>query len=174
MPIYISPVAVLTDPEDDECPDCDDLAWNAFVQRHYSRIFAIPRSVGLPRADADDIAQETFIALFQLTPKPRNVVAWLCGTAKNKSADVWKQRFGHIAIREDVEWHDDFENRVELKEILSQAFGCLTQKELLTVKTMLTLWHPTDRKIANFLGKSPESVKKMRQRAFKKLRDALS
>jgi len=68
--------------------DGDSGAWNALVDQYARLIWAIARSHGLSVADADDVAQTTWLRLSEHLDKlrdPERVGAWLAVTARNEA-----------------------------------------------------------------------------------------
>lgn len=153
-----------------------ELAWSTLVHRYYRRIYAIPRHIGLPKEDSEDVAQDVFLSLYQSLPlKSDNLSAWLHEVAKNKAIDVWRKKFGSIAVDPDdcVMWDSNLEQTIENKDALVRAFKHLSPDERKVVNVMLEKPSVTDNLIAQELGKSKASVTKTRQRALEKLRKVI-
>lgn len=66
------------------CRDGDDAAWAELVDRHGGLVTAIARRQGLDASGADDVFQQTFIALTRSVDSmenPQGLVRWLITTA---------------------------------------------------------------------------------------------
>ena len=73
----------------------DQLSFETLFRRHYGRVYGlIFRLVGDPQ-EAEDIAQEVFIRLYQRPPRRRqthNVAAWLYRVATNRAYNAIRGR----------------------------------------------------------------------------------
>jgi RNA polymerase sigma factor (sigma-70 family) len=70
------------------CLQGSHAAWDALVRRYRRLVYSVPSRLGLKGSDADDIFQETFIALFQKLDGLRNrerLGVWLAVTARRRS-----------------------------------------------------------------------------------------
>ena len=59
----------------------DDAAFETLFLRHYSRVFRVLYHLMGSREEAEDLAQETFLALLRQPPAPgagTTLAAWLC------------------------------------------------------------------------------------------------
>ena len=65
-------------------------AWEALVARYERMVLAIPREMGLSQADAEEVFQATWIALFEqigLIRQPGALGSWIITTAQRQ---VWR------------------------------------------------------------------------------------
>lgn len=69
-------------------------AWEQIISRYERLVYSIPLSYGLPRDDAADVAQTTFLALFRslgaLRPETR-LSAWLATVAHRQTRRILRQ-----------------------------------------------------------------------------------
>jgi RNA polymerase sigma factor (sigma-70 family) len=73
----------------------DHRAWNRLFHRYQGSVVATARSTGLNAADADDVSQSTWLALFQhiyTLRQPERVRGWLVTTARNEALRLLRQR----------------------------------------------------------------------------------
>lgn len=65
----------------------DQLAFEQLFERHYAQVYRVAYGFVRVHDEAEDLAQETFLALYkqppQLTPQA-TLIAWLCRVATNK------------------------------------------------------------------------------------------
>jgi RNA polymerase sigma-70 factor (ECF subfamily) len=67
--------------------DGDELAFERLFLRHYSQVYRVLYHLVGSREQAEDLAQETFLALYHQPPvagKGASLVAWLCRVALNR------------------------------------------------------------------------------------------
>ena len=65
-----------------------DTAFEDLFLRHYGQVYRVLYSVVGSREAAEDLLQETFLALYQQPPRPKpdaTLVAWLCRVALNRA-----------------------------------------------------------------------------------------
>ena len=69
-----------------------DGAWERLVQRYAALVYAVPRRMGLPTTDAEEVSQATWMIVHRhlhLVKKPHSLAHWLITTA---SREAWKLR----------------------------------------------------------------------------------
>ena len=69
----------------------DEVAFEVLFVRHYSLVFAVLHRLMGDRQAAEDVAQETFLALHQQPPRTQlngGLPAWLCRVALNRGYNV--------------------------------------------------------------------------------------
>ena len=77
------------------CHAGDSAAWHALVLRYARLVQAVPIRYGMSRAEAEDVAQETFWALAQQVTRiedPDRLGGWLLTTARRISWRMMQQR----------------------------------------------------------------------------------
>jgi RNA polymerase sigma-70 factor (ECF subfamily) len=77
----------------------DETAFDTLFLRHYERVYRVAYGLTGSRADAEDLAQETFLVLFRQPPDlagQERLVAWLCRVALNRGYNAlrgeWRAR----------------------------------------------------------------------------------
>jgi RNA polymerase sigma factor (sigma-70 family) len=98
--------------EDDDAPllaavcDGSDLAFNRLIDRHQQAIRSFLRGVTAGPEDADDIAQETFLAVWRHARQFKaggSVKSWIYSIAWRKARDAQRRWFR--GQRRDTVWH---------------------------------------------------------------------
>ena len=88
--------------------DGSDLAFNRLIDRHQQAIRSFLRGLVAGPEDADDIAQETFLAVWRHARQYKaggSVKAWMFSIAWRKARDAQRRWFR--GSRRDTDWHDD-------------------------------------------------------------------
>ena len=89
------------------CRGGDPGAWEEIVVRHESLVYSVPlRLFELPREEAEEVFQETFLALLRHLDGIRNagsLSAWLIGTAARISKDRLKRARRRARLLESLE-----------------------------------------------------------------------
>jgi RNA polymerase sigma-70 factor (ECF subfamily) len=77
----------------------DQQAWSRIVDRYRPAVIRAARDVGLSAADAEDIAQETWLRLWQRegTIDPRRARAWLCTVARHLAIS-YRRKHGRVCL----------------------------------------------------------------------------
>jgi RNA polymerase sigma factor (sigma-70 family) len=85
-------------PSDEElltaCRDGDTDAWPRLVRRYEALVFSVPLRYRLSRVEAEDVVQNTFVALMDNLPTLRsdsNLGAWLCTVARRYTWRLLRQ-----------------------------------------------------------------------------------
>ena len=91
-PSPLDPLAPsLSDPElVARCLARDAEAWRLLVRRYRRLVYSVPHHMGVAREEADEVFQETFVALLEKLPQVRDrerLGAWLTVTARRKTLD---------------------------------------------------------------------------------------
>lgn len=71
----------------------DEAAFEALFLRHYGQVYRVLYNLVGSREEAEDLAQETFLALYHQPPAPggdATLIAWLCRVALNQVYRVHK------------------------------------------------------------------------------------
>lgn len=151
-------------------------AFNRLVDRHQQAVRVFLRRVVGPN-DADDVAQETFLAAWTQARSFRGgsaVRSWLFAIAWRKAKDT--QRIWFRRRRRDTAWHAGGDGREELpgeiRHALDQALGSLTMDQRAAVMLCLAYGF-THTEAADALGMPLGTVKSHVMRGRDKLREAL-
>jgi RNA polymerase sigma factor (sigma-70 family) len=81
-----------------QCVDGDQIAWERLIHRYRNLIFSIPVRMGLSQDDANEIFQETCLALISELPRirePKALAAWLIKVTLSKSARFHRTNSRH-------------------------------------------------------------------------------
>jgi RNA polymerase sigma factor (sigma-70 family) len=156
--------------------DGSERAFNQLVDRHQQGVRQFLRRL-VGSEDADDVAQETFIALWAQARSYRGgapVRTWLLGIAWRKAKDA--QRSGFRRRHRDTAWHADTDESVrpagETQAMLEQALAALPLEQRAAVMLCLAqgLSHP---EAAEVLGMPLGTVKSHVTRGRDRLRELL-
>jgi RNA polymerase sigma-70 factor (ECF subfamily) len=160
----------------------DGRAWQAIVDRHSSSILASAWYVLGDRAEAEDVAQETFIRLMGKAgtwqaggPKLRT---WLYRVAVNLCIDRKRQR--RTAPLEDAEERPDpasgegpLGHRLDVTRAVSRAMAALPERQRIAV-TLVHYQGMSNIEAADVLSVSVDALESLLARARRSMRDALA
>jgi len=166
------------------CLEGDGSAWAALVERHGPLVWAVAHRMGLSRADAEEVFQNTWtIALEELSRvrERERVGAWIGRVARHQSMRV-RRGYGiarraheHVA-REDVDatLPDEELTRLEERGRVAAALGRIGER---CARLLRTLYHESPRpayaEIAERLGMRIGSIGPTRARCLQKLESEL-
>jgi RNA polymerase sigma factor (sigma-70 family) len=161
----------------------DQSAWNRLVQEFESMIWAIARAHRLGDADAADVSQATWLALFQHIRKLNNsagVGAWLATTARRECLRVIRGSQRRVLFGDDGPEHESAEPApgdalliVERDDALRRAFSRLRATDQALLRLLTADPRPPYEEIAAALDMPIGSIGPTRQRALERLRDQL-
>ncbi len=81
----------------------DDTAFENLFLRHYDKVYRVVHHLVADRHEAEDLVQETFLALHQHPPRLPSgapLVAWLCRVALNRGYNILRgRRRGEAQLR---------------------------------------------------------------------------
>jgi RNA polymerase sigma factor (sigma-70 family) len=116
-------------------------AFNLLVDRHQQAVRVFLRRV-VGRNDADDVAQETFLAVWTQARAFRGgsaVRTWLFGIAWRKAKD--SQRAWFRRRRRDQSWHEELDDHeeftIDMQRAMEQALVALTLEQRAAVTVCL-------------------------------------
>ena len=151
-------------------------AFNRLVDRHQQAVRVFLRRV-VGRNDADDVAQETFLAVWKQARSFRgdaNVRAWLFGIAWRKAKDTqrtWFRRRRRAAV-----WHEAADDRDEFSgdigHTLERALASLSMDQRAAV-TLCLAYEFTHSEVAEALHMPLGTVKSHVTRGRDRLRELL-
>lgn len=149
----------------------DPDAFEALYRSHHRLVHGVLLA-RLPRADAEDLAQEVFLAAWERLADLRNddgFGGWLCAIARNRAASLARSRPREAALPEDVPGGPRAD---EGPEAVLAAIRRLPEayREPLVLRLVEGLSGP---EIARETGLTEGSVRVNLHRGFAKLRDLL-
>ncbi|MFN8079771.1 MAG: sigma-70 family RNA polymerase sigma factor [Kineosporiaceae bacterium] len=159
----------------------DDRAWAELVRRHAELVRAVCRRCGVFGACADDVAQVTWLALFTNIEKihtPHGITAWLRTTARRECLSQ-RRRAAREVPRHDLDCPvigpdpDEWLEAHRVRLMIRQAVGLLRGRERALVELLLQPDPPSYVEISRRLDMPLGAVGPVRQRALRRLREAL-
>src|SRR5581483_2739855 len=129
--------------------DGDPTAWAAVVQTYGGLVAAAARSLGLDAADTADVAQATWLTLFEHAGRirdPQRLGSWLLTVAKREALRLRRQAVRQTPVCADgvvdragepSSAPDAVVVRAEQQAMLHRAIGCLPATGQRLVRAML-------------------------------------
>jgi RNA polymerase sigma factor (sigma-70 family) len=161
----------------------DQSAWNRLVQEFESMIWSIARAHRLGDADAADVSQATWLALFQHINRLNNsagVGAWLATTARHECLRVLRGGQRRVLFGDDGPEHESPEPPpghallvAERDDTLRRAFSRLRETDQALLRMLTADPRPPYEEIAAALDMPIGSIGPTRQRALARLREQL-
>ncbi len=161
----------------------DQDAWARLVNRYAGLVNTVARRVGLSTFDAEDCAQNTWLALYRnrgVIRDPSRLPAWLIMTTKRYAIRMLDRQYRQSTFSQHVEPEsvgappDEELLRLESQDILNHAIGQLDERcQRLLHALFLSPDNPSYRKIAKTLQISPNAMGPLRSRCMKRLRKIL-
>jgi RNA polymerase sigma factor (sigma-70 family) len=153
----------------------EQAAWNALVARFTRRIRSAARSHRMSAHDAEDIAQTTWLRLFEHIDSirdPMGVGAWLETTAKRESLDTARRR-DRVRLSEDDDLVDERADETDITDQLeatqratavAQAIERLPESQRRLMALLASEEQPSYAEIARALSIPVGSIGPTRQR----------
>ncbi|MFK7962083.1 MAG: RNA polymerase sigma factor [Phycisphaerales bacterium] len=159
------------------CAEGRQDAWDALVARYERLVYSVPRRYGLDPADAEDVAQATFVQLFRRLETLRDessLASWLITTAHRESWRVGRRRpttAAHLAETiPDVGTPDPVQAAAwERAELVRRALDELGGRCRDLLRLLFSADRPDYSAIAGTLGIAIGSIGPTRARCFAKL-----
>ncbi|MBM4206012.1 MAG: sigma-70 family RNA polymerase sigma factor [Gammaproteobacteria bacterium] len=156
----------------------DHAAFEQLVERHLSPIHAYSYRLCRSRADADDLAQETFFKVWQRAetwrPSPVRVSTWLHRIAHNTFIDVWRRRDNAEPLDDQTAIETPLENdSAESPDSRTVVIGRALDTLPLNQRTAVALSLISDFSMAEtavIMGMTPHAVESLIARARRALR----
>lgn len=157
----------------------DATAWRELVETYAGLVNSVARRVGLSIPDAEDCAQQTWLALYRRRHSikdPQSLPAWLIRTTHRQAVYMTKRLNYQADLLHDesVSDHrslpDELVQQLEHQAILEKGMEQLDARcrQLLTA-LFLEEDELSYRRMASVMGLKPNSVGSMRTRCLKKL-----
>jgi RNA polymerase sigma factor (sigma-70 family) len=163
----------------------DASAWRTITERYIDLVYALARASGAPAAEAEDVTQEVFLALFESLPSlrdPARLGAWLVKTTRRRAWAARRRARGRRDRERTVARPDESPrgdptvrlDRVELRQCVRRAYAALGARcrDLLDL-LFLADSQPRYQDVAARLGLAPSGIGPMRARCLAQLEDEL-
>ncbi len=159
-----------------------DAAMAALSDRHLRPVLACAWRILGDRAEAEDVAQETFVRLLRKAPEWQPdgpaLRSWLLRVATNLCLDRRRARARIAPMPDDIERFEDrdkapLDDDLAIRRAVRRAVGDLPDRQ----RVALVLVHfqgLSGQEAANALGVSAEAVESLLARARRRLRTVLS
>ena len=168
----------------ESCRQQDPLAWNELVTRYERLVYTVPLRYGLTKAEADDVFQSVWLALFDHLPsleQPERVSAWLVTTAqracwdRRRGADYEKEAGVAVDTLVDTPWEEETGEEMivqyEQQSAVRRALARLEDRcRQLLGFLYYTVEKPDYATIAEKIGIPVGSIGPIRARCLEKLR----
>ncbi len=155
----------MTDPNNQWCEGLYD--------RHAAQVILYGRALGLSHAEAEDVLQETFLALLQLTKIPDNPLHYCLRTYRNRALNYRRSLWRRVARElESFRWFERNENETPRERAAMRCLQSLPreQREVIVLK----IWHRyTFEAIGQLLEVSPNTVAGRYRYGLQKMRKFL-
>ena len=131
------------------------------------------RALGLGESEAEDVLQETFVALLKLEKRPDNPEHYCVRAFRNRALNFKRGLWRRVARElESARWFEPAEAKNDLEEAAQRALSRLPveQREVIVLK----IWHEmTYEEIASTLDLSPNTVAGRYRYGMEKLKGIL-
>jgi RNA polymerase sigma factor (sigma-70 family) len=161
----------------------DQQAWDSLTRAFGPMIWAIAGAHRLHGADAADVSQATWLALFEHLrdlKDPARVGAWLATTARRECLRLLRQRERRVLYGDDAPEHESPDPRPGDMLLLSErdaalwrAFARLRPSDQALLRMLMTDPRPSYEEISAALDMPIGSIGPTRQRALDRLRKQL-
>lgn len=161
----------------------DQQAWNSLVAAFGPMIWAIARAHRLGDADAADVSQATWLALFEhlgTLHDPARVGAWLGTTARRECLRVLRDKERRVPVGDEFPEHESPDPSPGEELLLSErdaalwrGFGRLRASDQALLRLLTADPAPAYEEISAALDMPIGSIGPTRQRAIARLREQL-
>ncbi len=165
----------------------DDSAWQELVDGYSGLVYTVALRTGLSTADAEDCAQQTWLALYRNRKRirdPEALPAWLIKTTRRRAIHLYqKYSSGAAANAIDTDWNVQVDNaalpdemmaELESQAVLEAAVAQLDGRcKKLVTWLFLSPGKISYNEVSLRLGVKPNSLGPLRSRCLSKLRGIL-
>lgn len=159
------------------CENGDQRAWGELVHRYAWLVYSVPCRAGLNETDAEDVMQNVFRILFQKLPTlrdPSRLGAWLVTCARNETINQLRRSHPTSTLADELVASNNNLHGIEEQDLLRKAIGRLNGSEKIIVVALLENPEISDAELAAKTGLKQDSVRAVRGRALRKLKETLS
>ena len=151
-----------------------NLDWREqLYDRKAAELLLYGRALGLGESEAEDVLQETFVALLKLEKRPDNPEHYCVRAFRNRVLNFKRGLWRRVARElESARWFEPAEIKNDLEEAAQRALAKLPveQREVIVLK----IWHEmTYEEIASTLDLSPNTVAGRYRYGMEKLKGIL-
>ena len=151
-----------------------NLDWREqLYDRKAAELLLYGRALGLGESEAEDVLQETFVALLKLEKRPDNPEHYCVRAFRNRALNFKRGLWRRVARElESARWFEPAEVKNDLEEAAQRALAKLPveQREVIVLK----IWHAmTYDEIATTLDLSPNTVAGRYRYGMEKLKGIL-
>ncbi len=149
-----------------------DSAWcEQLYERKAAEIILYGRALGLSHAEAEDVLQETFIALFQLSGAPEEPEHYCLRTFRNRAMNYHRTLWRRLTRElESLRWFERSTCETPAEKLAMKGLAELPaeQREVIVLK----IWHDyTFERIGQLLNISPHTAAGRYRYGIKKLKE---
>ncbi len=145
----------------------------SLYDQHAAQIILYGRALGLSHAEAEDVLQETFLALLQLTGAPDNPLHYCLRSFRNRALNYRRGLWRRIAREvESSRWFERSEHETPVEQAAMRCLQTLPrdQREVIVLK----IWHQyTFEAIGHLLDVSPNTIAGRYRYGLQKMREFL-
>jgi RNA polymerase sigma-70 factor, ECF subfamily len=150
-------------------------SFDEFVLQNHERLYGALCLLTRDRYEAEEIAQEAFVRIFERWDRVRLVedpVGYLFRTALNLARKRYRRALLAIRRATNVTPRDDFAEQVETRDLVIRAVSKLPPDQRAALIVTSLLGYPSE-EAARILGARPSTVRARATRARAALRDAI-
>ena len=158
----------------------DETAWNALVDRYSGLVWAIARNHRLAAADADEVAQTTWLRLVEHIDRiqdPAKVGGWLATTARHEALRLLRRAGRQIPMGDDLPEPDCHAPALDEALLLGDrdctlwmAFGRLPARDQQLLRLLTAEPMPSYEEIGVAMNMPTGSIGPTRARCLQRLR----
>lgn len=162
----------------------DQAAWEALVRQFGAIVRSVARAHRLSDADASDVAQASWLRLFENLPRlrePALVGPWLATTARRECLRVLREKQRHVPVGDEIPEHEVLDSSpaetvlaAERDAALRRSLARLQASDQALLRLLVAEPRPSYEEIGAALDMPIGSIGPTRQRALERLRRELA
>lgn len=145
----------------------------ALYEAKAAEVILYGRALGLSHTEAEDVLQETFVALMQLPERPENPVHYCLRSFRNRAINYRRSLWRRLAREwESLRWFERSDGETPQEQAAMRCLQSLPQEQREVI--VLKVWHRyTFETIAQLLELSPNTVAGRYRYGLQKIRSFL-
>jgi RNA polymerase sigma-70 factor, ECF subfamily len=149
------------------------LIWQQIYEARASGLILYGRALGLSHGEAEDVLQETFLALMQRAELPDQPEYYCLRSFRNRALNYRRSLWRRLTRElESHRWFEQSSSETPQEQVAMQCLAELPAEQRETI--VLKIWHQyTFDEIGNLLGLSPNTVAGRYRYGLQKLRSCL-